>query len=169
MAKKTKAEEVQATEERWERLHQDFLRAEIPVRPTPEDRLLRQMAKEMGLDLEEAKSRRYSGNWDLERAAIAARRWQRDVAEGASTEGEFVIQFATARAWRYGSTLDATTPEGAALLIATARNLWRRIMGPALRFEAEMAEVAAEKAYAKAREREERLREAFQAVKREAA
>ncbi len=137
--KKTKLAILRTT---WDALHGVYVAIDsAPV--DGEGRVkLRELAARFNVPFAAADDRACREKWELERLWRRARRWYADFGEGATTEADFVERFKKAEAPR--ST--AKGIEGARFREATAIDLWRRVMGPALEWEAHREVVLAREA-----------------------
>lgn len=117
----------------WEMLHAGYLK--LPnverVHDGEVNPRVRELARRLGIRPEDARQKAYGGSWELERLAIYAREWLAEHGYGAKTEEEFSER----QAKEHFSHLMGT-PEGDAYARAIGREIWLRVMGPLLEWEA---------------------------------
>ena len=139
MSAKAKKKAPTTAESTWQTVHAAYLASPGDDDGNPPN--LGRLAKRFGLRLASLKDRALTFKWQLEWRAEGARAWYRDHGHGARNEAEFCARFAehakNDRSSTYPRLMAEIGPEARALVHATARELWWRIMPPVFRWDAE--------------------------------
>lgn len=149
------------SESTWKKIRTAYLSTTIQQEDNSV-RLTRELAQRFGIRLKDVEGRAWT--WERERQVEASRAWYRDYGHGARTEAEFCARFtehaAKDRTHTYAQLLAEVGPEARALLHATARELWWRIMAPVFEWEAKQQIELAQQAIEAIQNERNRLRRA---------